>query len=347
MKVSIIIVNYNGKHLLKECLDSVLAQSFKDFELILVDNGSSDGSVDHVVTNYSDDRIKLALSKVNLGFAGGNNLGYKYATGEYVVLLNNDTKVNEDWLKALLEAIESDENIGIVQSLVITEGVPAEYYKKNGTINLLGHNVMGFFEINAAGTGEIFQANGCSMIIRWVLVEQLGGLFPDEYFAYAEDTYFSFKVKFYGKKIMHTSGSIVYHKGNATAREQVSSMLYFYRERNRLLNFILFFPGIFQLKYLPFLIFNFWIKLLMSIFSNNYSSHGLIQAYRWIITNPKWIREHRRLLEGYEKEKPNDVLKFISGKVFNGDNIIERIANFISILYCRITRIKVFELSKL
>ena len=222
MKASIIIVNYNGKHLLRECFDSVLAQSVKDFELILVDNGSTDGSVDYVVSNYSDKRIKLALSKQNLGFAGGNNLGYKHATGEYIVLLNNDTKVNEDWLKGLLDEIERDDNIGIVQSLVITEGVPAEYYKKNGTINLLGHNVMNFFEINEDRTGEIFQANGCSLIIRWVLVEQLGGLFPDEYFAYAEDTYLSFKVKFYGKKIMHTSGSIVYHKGNATAKEQVS-----------------------------------------------------------------------------------------------------------------------------
>lgn len=346
MKASIIIVNYNGKHLLKECLDSVLAQSVRDFELILVDNGSSDGSVDYVVTNYSDKRIKFALSKENLGFSGGNNLGYKYATGEYIVLLNNDTKVNADWLKGLLEIMEKDESIGMAQSLVITEGVPAEYYKKNGTINLLGHNVMDFFVINEDGIGEIFQANGCSLIIRWTLVEELGGLFPDEFFAYAEDTYLSFKVKFYGKKIMHTSSSIVYHKGNATAGQQVPSLLYFYRERNRLLNFILFFPGIFQFKYLPFLAFNFWVKFFLSMFSPNYSLSGLLKAYIWLLSNPKWIRENRRLLEGYEKVKPDQVLKFISGKVFNGNNIIERIANTFSVLYCRITRIKVFELNK-
>ena len=346
MKVSIIIVNYNGKHLLKECLDSVLGQSYGDFELIFVDNGSSDGSVDHVVENYNDGRIKFALSKENLGFAGGNNLGYKYAEGEFVVLLNNDTRVNENWLKELVDVLESDENIGIVQSLVITEGIPAEYYKKNGTINLLGHNVMGFFDIGEDGKGEILQANGCSLIIRWKLVKELGGLFPDEYFAYAEDTYLSLKVLFYGKKIMHTSKSIVYHKGNATAKEQISSRLYFYRERNRLLNFLIFFSGGFELRYIPYLINNFFMKLLLSFFSSSYSTAGLLRAYLWIAGNPAWIKKQRRLLNGYGKVKDGEVLKYISGKVFNGNNFIEKAANFFSILYCRIVRIKVYEISR-
>lgn len=343
MKVSIIIVNFNGKHLLKDCLDSVLRQSFSDFELILVDNGSSDGSVDYVVTNYSDDRIKMALSKKNLGFSGGNNLGYKYAKGEYIVLLNNDTVVDVNWLQELLNVIEPDESIGIVQSLVLTEGIPEEHYRMNGTINLLGHNVMGFFPIGSDGTGEIFQANGASMMIRWILVEQLGGLFPDEYFAYAEDTYLCFKVKFYGKKIIHTSKSIVHHKGNATAKEQIPSLLYFYRERNRLLNFLLFFSGSFIWRYLPFLIFNFWTKFLLSFFSPQYSTKGLIKAYIWLVTNPAWIKQHRRLLHGYVKTPENDVLSYISGKVFNGDNAFEKFLNSMSVLYCKVLRLKIFE----
>lgn len=346
MKVSIIIVNYNGKHLLKDCLDSVLRQSFIDFELILVDNGSKDGSVDYVVTNYTDERIKMALSKENLGFSGGNNLGYKYAAGEYIVLLNNDTVVDVNWLRELLNVIEKDENIGIVQSLVITEGIPEEYYKENGTINLLGHNVMGFFPIHGDGIGEIFQANGASLIIRWALVEQLGGLFPDEYFVYAEDTYLCFKVKFYGKRIMHTSRSIVHHKGNATANKQIPSLLYFYRERNRILNFLLFFSGSFLLKYLPYLAFNFLSKFILSFFSSKYSTDGLIKAYWWIVTNPAWIKNHRRLLHGYMKTPQNDVLKFLSGRVFDGPGIIDKISNSLSILYCRIFRIKVYEVEK-
>lgn len=346
MKVSIIIVNYNGKHLLKDCLDSVLKQSFNDFELILVDNGSTDGSVDYVVTHYSDERIKMALSKTNLGFSGGNNLGYKYATGEYIVLLNNDTVVDKNWLLELLAVIEGDENIGIVQSLVLTEGIPEEYYKMNGTINLLGHNVMGFFPIGSDGRGEIFQANGASMMIRWSLVEKIGGLFPDEYFAYAEDTYICFKVKFYGKKIMHTSKSIVHHIGNATANEQIPSLLYFYRERNRILNFLLFFSGSFILRYIPFLVFNFWTKLFLSFFSPNYDAQGLLKAYWWIMTNPSWIKQHRRILSGYTRTPQNDVLKFISGKVFNGDNFLEKTFNSLSILYCRVVRLKVFEVDR-
>lgn len=346
MKVSIIIVNYNGKHLLDECFDSVLGQSFTDFDIIFVDNGSTDGSTDYIASNYTDGRIKIVTSEKNLGFAGGNNLGYKNASGEYIVLLNNDTRVSEDWLKVLVETIESDDVIGIVQSLVITEGVPADHYKKNGTINLLGHNVMGFFEINQDGIGEIFQANGCSMIIKWKLVEQLGGLFPDEYFAYAEDTYLSFKVLFNGKKIMHNSRSIVYHKGNATSKKQVSSLMYYYRERNRLLNFILFFTGSFQIKYLLFLFWNFQMKLILSLFSKNYSFSGLFKAYWWLVSNPKWIREHRRLLEGYQNLNEIEVLKYISGKVFNGDNLFARFSNSLSLFYCKLVGLKVFEVNK-
>lgn len=344
--VSIIIVNYNGKDVLKECLDSVLAQSYGDFEILFVDNGSTDGSVDYIVTNYTDNRIRFVLSKENLGFAGGNNLGYKNVKGEYVVLLNNDTKVSKDWLKCLVEEIGKDEDIGIVQSLVITEGIPAEYYKKNGTINLLGHNVMGFFDIGEDGRGEILQANGCSLIIRWELVETLGGLFPDEYFAYAEDTYLSLKVLFYGKKIMHTSKSIVYHKGNVTTKKQIPAEMYFYRERNRLLNFILFFSAVFELKYIMYLSFNFWIKLLYSFFSKNYSLKGLLRAYLWLVTNPKWIREHRQLLDGYKKSKEDGIFKMISGMVFEGNNAPERIANTLSLIYCRVFRIKVYEVAK-
>ncbi len=341
--VSIIIVNYNGKDLLKECLDSVLAQSYGDFEIVLVDNNSTDGSVEYVEGNYNDSRLRLVKANDNYGFAGGNNLGYKHVKGEYVVLLNNDTMVSRDWLKCLVEAIEKDENTGMVQSLVITEGIPAEHYKKNGTINLLGHNVMGFFEIGKDGTGNILQANGCSLIIRWNLVEELGGLFPDEYFAYAEDTYLSLKVMFYGKKIMHTSKSIVYHKGNVTTKKQIASKMYFYRERNRLLNFIVFFSGGFEMKYLAYLGFNFWTKLMLSFFSRNYSTGGLIKAYWWILTNPKWIRDHRFLLNGYKKCEEEKIIKMISGKVFEGSNVVEKAANLLSLLYCRVARIKVYE----
>ena len=164
--VSIIIINYNGKEFLADCLKSVMNQSYNDFEIIFVDNGSSDNSLEFVNNNFNDEKIKIIKSDENLGFAGGNNLGFKYASGEYIVLLNNDTIVEHDWLKYLIEAMESENNIGIVQSLVLTEGIPDKYYKMNGTINLLGHNIMEIFKIGENGIGEILVATGCSMMIK-------------------------------------------------------------------------------------------------------------------------------------------------------------------------------------
>lgn len=321
----------------------MLAQSYKDFEIIFVDNNSADKSVAFVKSNFNDSRIIIISSAQNLGFAGGNNLGLKYAKGEFVVLLNNDTVVEKDWLKYLHELIITDESFGIVQSLVLTEGIPERYYLQNGTINLLGHNIMEIFPIDENDIGEIFQATGCSLIIRKALLDSLGGLFLSEYFAYAEDTFLCFKVKFFGKKIMHTSKSIVHHKGNATFNKQKSSAMYYYQERNRLLNFFLFFSKRFLIKFTPLLIFNFMLKLFASFVVTKYSSKGLIQAYFWLLSNYKQINLWRSDLNKIKRSDENIVLNFLSGKIFNGSNAFERFINRISLGYCRLVRLPVIE----
>lgn len=114
--ISVIIVNYNGKTFLQHCLDSVLNQSLakSKYEIIVVDNNSSDNSVSFIKRNFP--QIKLVESSENLGFAGGNNLGVTHAQGKYIVLLNNDTKVDRQWLAHLLSHIESDTSIAAVNA---------------------------------------------------------------------------------------------------------------------------------------------------------------------------------------------------------------------------------------
>lgn len=320
-----------------------MKQSFTDFQIIFVDNNSGDGSVEFIKENYPSENIKIIISDKNLGFAGGNNLGFKHCEGEYIVLLNNDTAVDKDWLKNLIDCISADEGIGMAQSLVLTEGIPGRYYKKNGTVNLLGHNIMEIFEIGKNGLGEIFLAGGCSSIIRRSLADALNGLFLDEYFAYSEDTYLCFKVKFRGLKICHTSKSIVHHKGGGTSANRKASHLYFYQERNRLLNFLLFFPNSFLIKYIPYLMFNFVLKITASAVSPKYSADGLIKAYLWLLTSQKWIRENRASLNEIKLTDDNYVLNYLSGKLFNGDNVFGKVMNLFSISYCKITGIKIIE----
>lgn len=343
MKISIIILNYNGLKFLENCLNSVLAQSFTDYEIIFVDNGSVDGSLEFVKSHFTDNRIKCFSTGSNLGFTGGNNFGLKYAEGENIVLLNNDTVVEENWLKYLYESIDSDENVGAVQSLVITEGIPRKYYLKNGTLNLLGHNIMEVFEIGDNGIGEIFQLNGCSMIIKKGLINKLGGLFPEEYFAYAEDSFLSFKLKFAGYRILHNSNSVVHHLGSATTKDFRSAFRTRLQERNRIMNFLIFFSSGFRIKYYPILVSNFFLKIILSLLPGKYSFTGILKAYLDLYKKRKWIKEMRNEVIKIKTTDENDVLKNLSGKIFNGNNIFEKFINFFSLLYCRIFNIKVIE----
>lgn len=337
-------MNYNGLDFLGNCLKSVLAQTFTDFEIIFTDNGSIDGSMDYVKREFKDERLKCFSAEENLGFAGGNNFGLRHSSGEYIVLLNNDTVADENWLKYLYDTITSGENIGAVQSLVLTEGIPEKYYKKNGTLNLLGHNIMEVFDIDEKGKGEIFQLNGCSFIIKRSTIEELGGLFPDEYFAYAEDSYLSFKLKFAGYKILHTSKSVVKHLGSATTKNYRSSFRTFLQERNRLMNFLVFFSAGFRWKYYPLLIKNFFFKIMLSVLPGKYSFKGILKAYFDLYRKRGWIKKERNKVNKLKRADENEILKYLSGKIFNGNNIIEKYFNFFSLLYCRIMRIKVIEI---
>lgn len=340
---SVIIVNYNGMQFVKDCLDSLMKQTFGNFEIIFVDNNSSDGSLKFVEENYSLPKLKIICSDRNLGFSGGNNLGYKHSRGEYIVLLNNDTSVEANWLEELINCIKQDDAVGAVQSLVLTEGIPLKYYMKNGTVNLLGHNIMEVFPINENGIGEIIQLNGCSMIIRKSTVDKFGELFPEEYFAYAEDTFLSFRLKFNGYKLLHNSNSVVHHKGGGATVNKKRSNLYFYQERNRLLNFKIFFPGSFQIKYFPYLTFNFFLKLIASVFSAKYSAGQLLKAYVWIFINHKKIYVMRETITKEKKVNDNEVLQFLSGKIFNGDGLLQKFVNAIFIFYCKVTKIRILE----
>lgn len=344
--ISIIILNYNGKKFLGDCIKSVLMQSYSDFEIIFVDNGSTDGSIDFVKSNFNDTRLKCYSTGENIGFAGGNNYGLKYAEGEYIVLLNNDTVADKNWLKNLFEVISKNKNSGAVQSLVITEGIPLKYYEINGTLNLFGHNIMEVFPIGEDGIGNIFQVTGCSLITRKKMIEEIGGLFLDEYFMYAEDSYFSFKLKFAGFDILHNSNSVVHHKGNATSKDFKNSLVTFYQERNRILNFLLFFSNKFLLKYFPLLLFNLKIKLIYSILTGKYSFYGILKAYLWFIKNIKWIKLQRKETAKYKKVNEEEIIKLLSCKMSNGNNLFDKLLNFTSLLYCKITRIKVIELKQ-
>lgn len=321
--ISIIIVNYNGESLLSDCLLSIEQQEYKEIEIVLVDNASKDNSVELVKTKFPN--VNIVQSPKNLGFAGGNNLGLQSAKGKYIVLLNNDTVVDKKWITELVKAL-NENDAGVVTSKVITEDVPKEFYEMNGSINYLGYNIMRVF----SELSTIFFAGGASLIMRR---GDSKTIFPDEYFIYQEDVFLSWKMRLQNKKVLMSQRSIVHHKGSVTTKTQLSSFSTFYQERNRILNVILFYETKTLIKIFPYFIFDFIAKILLSIFIQRKSFVGIIRSYLWICMNIPWIRKQRIELQRERKVNDSAILKYISYKIIDSENMFSKVLNQCSKLY--------------
>jgi hypothetical protein len=333
--LSIIILNYNGRQYLKNCLESVLNQSYSNFEVIFFDNNSTDDSINYVKSNFKDTRIKTIESKENLGFAGGNNKAVKHTQYDLNVLLNNDTQVDKNWLKYLVEAMK--EKYIIASSLVITEGINPKYYKSNGSISYLMYNIMNIFK-----NPEVeFYPNGCSLIFR---KSEIPVPFDKDYFYYSEDLYLGLKARFMGMKIMFVKDSIVHHFGGEASG--TNSVKTFYQERNRLLNLYTFFSISFIIRVLPIIFFIKSGKLIASIFSKKYSFTGVIKAYLWFYFNIVKVIKKRSEIKLIKNVNEKEVIKYMTSKLLNHESNFNKFINRLSYFYSRLIGIKPIEYYK-
>jgi GT2 family glycosyltransferase len=212
-KVSVIIVNYDGISYIEACLRSVLAQSFPDFEVILVDNKSSDGSLEYVRRVFPD--LLVVANEKNLGYTGGINSGISRAKGDYLAPLNVDTEVEENWLGAMVEFMDANLGVGAAtpKSLLYRDRRKIGVMGLNIHITGLGF-VRGLNKQHSASPGEPFQVagvSGCSFLIRREIVERLGGLNEDN-FLYYDDVDLSWVINLMGYKIYCVPRSVVYHE---------------------------------------------------------------------------------------------------------------------------------------
>jgi len=213
-KIAVMIINLNGKHHLKSCLDSLQNQTYQNFDTYIIDNGSSDGSLSYIVKNYPLVKI-IAFSK-NLGFAGAYNQAVKeIMDSNFVVFLNNDTKVDADWLRALCTRMFQENSIIAVGSKLKLYYSPSLLHNAGAKLSSVnGGFDIGLFEKD----GEQFNIRryvgatcGASMLVRRDLFLKIGG-FDETYFAFFEDVDFCWRAWLYGYKIIYEPTSVVYHK---------------------------------------------------------------------------------------------------------------------------------------
>ncbi len=258
-RISIIIVNWNGRRFLKECLDALNAQSFKDFEIIFVDNGSTDGSVEFIEKNYPDAR--LIVNKGNLGFAEGNNAGIRAAKGEYIVMLNNDTKADKNFLHELAGCIESAKGkVGCVASKMVYYSNPKKvnaagmYALKDGSGRDRGVNEPDSGEWGR--TEEVFGAcAGAALYSRKALEDvALGGEYMDSsFFAYFEDVDLAYRLRLRGWKTLYCPKALALHHGRGTSRK-IPYFNTYYGHANRLKVIIKDMPAGLLLRFLPWIL---------------------------------------------------------------------------------------------
>jgi GT2 family glycosyltransferase len=248
---SVVVMNWNGKHFLDTCLTALRGQKFRDCETILVDNGSEDGSVDFVRQNFPEVRV-IALEQ-NVGFAPGNIAGYKVATGEWIVLLNNDTEADAGWLEALRDAIQTFPAAGTFACKML-------FFDDRGRIDSCG------FDLTATGTtidlgrGEqdreewssprsVFGACGGAVAYRRSMLEGIGFFDPD-YFMTFEDLDLSFRAQLAGYECIFVPAAVVYHRYRGTMTKYPARQVYL-SQRNIEFTYLKDMPLALILRYLP------------------------------------------------------------------------------------------------
>jgi len=234
--VSIIILNYDGIDVLPTCLRSVYDSKYPNFEVIVVDNGSTDQSVEVAEKEFPE--AIIVRNGRNLGFSAGNNIGIARSGGEYVVLLNNDTVVHPDWLKELVKgAIQlkggfyQPKILLMEDSKIMNSAGNMIHLAGFGLCRGLGEPDTGQFEERV----EIGYASGACVFASRRAIEEIGLLDP-VYFAYNEDTDWGWRGRMFGWKSYYIPAAVIYHKWSRFGSR--SRLKFYYLERNRIATLI-------------------------------------------------------------------------------------------------------------
>lgn len=235
-KVSIITINYNRINDTCNLIDSLYLYENYPYEIIVVDNASSDQN-EYLMLKNNYPEIQVIRSDINLGFAGGNNLGIKHATGDYLFFLNNDTIITSAVLKTLVDRLESDKDIGCVCPKIASwpekEIIQFAGFTEMSSITLrnicIGYKQIDQGQFNKAH--ETPYAHGAAMMVKTDKIQKFG-LIPEFYFLYYEELDWSEQIRKSGCKIWYEPRSTIYHKESVSIGFQ-SPLQVYYHARNR------------------------------------------------------------------------------------------------------------------
>lgn len=238
--VTVVVLNYNGLKHLEPCFRSLMALDYpaQRLELLLVDNGSSDGSVAFMEKHFP--AVRLIRNERNLGFAAGNNVGARAAQGELVAFLNNDMRVEPDWLRELVAPFEMGEDVAAVGGKILSwDGKRIDF--SAAAMNIFGYGYQ--LRAGRSAASDVSEVRpmlfvcGGNMAVRRDVYLDAGG-FDDDYFAYYEDADLGWRLWVLGQRVLFTPKAVVYHRHHGTGHHLADEKRHLLYERNALYTII-------------------------------------------------------------------------------------------------------------
>ena len=277
--VSIIIVTWNSEEHLPACLDALSAQTCKDFEVVMIDNGSTDQSYLDFEGKYSDLKLTINKNNENLGFAVANNIGARLARGQWLALLNADAFPEPDWLEQLIRAADENPQFTFFTSRQIQSNVPelldgtGDAYHISGLAWRRNYN----HPVSKYGlqSGEVFSACAAAALYSRDDFIKIGG-FDEDYFSYFEDVDLSFRLRLTGGRCFYVPQAVVYHVGSSSTGKS-SDFGFYHGHRNLVWTFFKDMPATLFWAYLP-------LHMLMNIY---FISSFLLIRKRTIVLKSK------------------------------------------------------------
>lgn len=308
--VSVVIVVWNSFAHLRLCFHSLKKQGFTDFEVVIVDNGSADNSIEYI-KNFGL-RVRIERLNKNEGFSTASNIGARLARGKWLVLLNADAFPEPDWLEKLLSAAETHPEFSFFSSRQIQANKP-ELLDGAGDV----YNVSGLawrryynFPSNKFGhqTEEIFSACGAAALYRREDFLQAGG-FDEDYFSYFEDVDLGFRLRLAGKKCLYVPEAVVHHVGSASTGKRSDFSVY-YGYRNMIWTFFKNMPSPLIWFFLPVHV----VTLMFFVVYLSFRGQGkvILRAIRDAVRGLPGVFEKRKVIQKNKKIKPSELLKVMS-----------------------------------
>lgn len=341
-KASVIIVSANHLYDLKRCLPSIFRQRYPDYEVLVVDNASTDGSVEYLAREFP--QTKVIRTGANLGYGGGNNVGFKHASGDYIAILNPDTQVEPDWLRELVIALQADLRAGLATPKILMMDDPTRVNACGNEITLSGLTFCRGLDQPAEKYDrlEIVSAvSGAAFAIKRSVLEQIGG-FDETFFMYYEDTDLSLRAMLAGYTCLYVPTSVVYHQ----YAFRFSPRKCFLQERNRYFSLLKTLRWRTLITLLPMLLLSELVAWGYVLLRGPEHVRSKLHSYAWLIRNRQQILEARCRVQALRRVDDRVLLDRFSHRLTFTQTVspsiatvLEKIFNPLLLLLGRVSRV--------